>query len=300
MSNVRSAFDEFQQRLELTEAEQSTASRQQNDLRARVCHKLGGVDRDVLVGSYARRTAIRPLNDIDVFLILAPSVHLDRHGRDPTHILDRLRTALRSCYPPPGPKVQLQGRSANIEFMGTGIGYDVIPAFSLTPAGSNVEDMVYEIPDRDRRSWIKTNPERHRQRCVAANERAGGMLNRLIKAAKHWNCTQRDANGDKPLRSFHLEVMAYEAFDTRPTDERRGLRDLFRFLATRIASRCADPAGLGPNVDAGMPPNERLRIQLKLQAAERVASEAIRHEEVGNHIAACNSWRSLLGPEFRC
>ena len=54
-----------------------------------------------------------------------------------------------------------------------------------------------------------------------------------------------------------------------------------------------------PNVDAGMTPEERQRIQLKLQAAERVASEAIRQEDVGNQVAACNSWRRLLGPEFR-
>jgi hypothetical protein len=45
MINVRNVFDEFQQRLELTEAERSTVSRQQNDLRDRICSKLGGVER---------------------------------------------------------------------------------------------------------------------------------------------------------------------------------------------------------------------------------------------------------------
>ncbi|HEX4418389.1 MAG TPA: CBASS oligonucleotide cyclase [Kofleriaceae bacterium] len=300
MTNVRSAFDEFLQHLELTEVEQDTASRQQNDLRARIRDELGGVDRDVLVGSYARGTAIRPLNDIDVFLVLDPSVHSARHHKEPTHILDRLRTALQACYPPPGPRIRIriQGRSVNIEFSRTEIGYDIIPAFSLTPDGTNVEGMIYEIPDRDRQSWIKTNPERHRQECVSANARAGGMLNRLIKAAKYWNSAQCDANGDKPVRSFHLEVMAYEAFATKPTDERRGLWSLFGFLATRITSRCSDPARLGPNVDAGMTPDERQRIQLKLQKAERIASEAVRQEHLGNHVAACNNWRSLFGPKF--
>lgn len=299
MKNIGSVFDAFLQSLELTDSERSTASRQQTDLRDRIRSTLGGVVRDVLVGSYARRTAIRPLNDIDLFLVLDPTVHTSRHTKEVTHILDRLRTALQNCYPPPGPQIAIQGRSVNIEFSGTGIGYDVIPSFSLAAPGAKVEDMVYEIPDRDRRSWIKTNPERHRLQCVLANSRAGGMLNRLIKAAKHWNRGQCDANGDKPLRSFHLEVMSYEAFSGPPTDERRGLRELFGFLETRIAFRCTDPAGLGPNVDAGMTPDERQRIQLKLQAAARIAGEAIRQEDVGNQHGACNSWRSLLGPEFR-
>src|SRR6185369_5312470 len=97
--------------------------------------------------------------DIDVFLVLDPSVHTSRHNKEPTHVLDRLRTALQACYPSPGPQITIQGRSVNIEFSGTGIGYDVIPAFLLTPASASLEDTVYEIPDRDRRSWIKTNPE---------------------------------------------------------------------------------------------------------------------------------------------
>lgn len=300
MATVTQAFDDFLRRLELTEPEQDKASRQHTDLRARIRAQLGGVVHDFIVGSYARRTAIRPLNDIDLFLVLDPKAHPDRHSKEPGHILDRVRSKLQSCYPAPGPQLRIQGRSVNIEFAGTGIGYDVIPAFSLTPGASNpVEDMIYEIPDRDRKAWIRTNPARHRQRCIDANQRAGGMLNRLIKVAKHWNRHQRDGNGHKPLRSFHLEVMTYEAFQLKPSDERRGLRELFTFLKTRVALKCPDPAGLGPHVDAGMGPEERQQIQRKLQEAERMATDAVRHEDRGDHASACKCWRSLLGDQFQ-
>ena len=300
MATVTQAFDDFMRRLELTPSEQEKASTQHNDLRARIREQLGGVLHHFIVGSYARRTAIRPLNDIDLFLVLDPKVHPDRYAKEPAHILDRVRSKLQSCYSAPGPQLRIQGRSVNIEFSSTGIGYDLIPAFSMTPFTPQiVEDLVYEIPDRDRKAWIKTNPARHKQRCIAANDRAGGMLNRLIKAAKHWNRGQRDGAGHKPLRSFHLEVMAYEAFQAKPADERRGLRELFTFLKSRVARRCPDPAELGPHIDAGMGPEERQQIQAKLQEAERLATEAVRHEDRGDHAAACRHWRSLLGDQFR-
>ena len=299
MPTVTQAFDNFMRGLELTEPEKKEASRQHNDLRARIREHLGGVLHDIIVGSYARRTAIRPLNDIDLFLVLDSKVFTNHRTQAPEHTLDRVRQALQRCYPAPSPSVRIQGRSVNIEFAGTGIGYDVIPAFPQTPFTPQLlEDVVYEIPDRERKAWIKTNPARHKQRCVAANDQAGGMLNRLIKAAKHWNRAQRGSDGRKLLRSFHLEVMAYEAFAAKPVDERRGLRDLFTFLQERVTRKCPDPAGLGPHIDAGMGPEERQQIQAKLREAARLAGEAVRHEERGDHAGACRHWKVLLGGPF--
>jgi hypothetical protein len=157
----------------------------------------------------------------------------------------------------------------------------------------------YEIPDRERIAWIRTNPERHRRRCIEANARAGGMLNRLIKAAKQWNRGQRDGNDHKPLRSFHLEVMCYEAFSTKPADERRGLHALFGHLASRVLKQCPDPAGLSPHIDAGIGPEQRQQIEQKLRAAELETGDAIRYEERGDHPAACRCWGAVLGEPFR-
>jgi predicted nucleotidyltransferase len=182
MVAVSQAFDDFLQNLELTDAQQKKASDQQNELRDRIRKHLGGVVRDVLVGSYARKTAIRPLNDIDVFLELDLQVHGYRRSQEPRHLLEDVLQALRNSYPAagpqlPGPKTRIQGRSAKIEFTGTGIGYDVIPAFLMPPDRSRpVRGDVYEIPDRNQQTWIKTNPELHKQKCVAANDRAGGAL----------------------------------------------------------------------------------------------------------------------------
>jgi predicted nucleotidyltransferase len=297
MSTVPQAFDNFMRGLELTPPEQEKVSQQQNELRDRIRKELGGVVRDVIVGSYARKTAIRPLNDVDLFLELDPQVHGARHSREPQLLLEDVQRALRRCYPSPGPETRIQGRSVNIEFSRTKIGYDVIPAFRVHASGSGIAE-VYDIPNRSRQNWIKTNPEVHKQRCIAANTNAGGMLNRLIKAAKHWNRGHRYKNGDKPLRSFHLEVMAYGAFTAKPADERRGLRDLFVSLESGINSRCPDPAGLGPDIDKDLSSVERQQARQMLQTAAQTARAAVQREEQGHYQEAWKLWRSLLGPEF--
>ena len=58
-------------------AEGAAASKQQNVVRDNLQRHLGGIVRDALSGSYARRTAIRPLHDIDLFVVLDPATHRD-------------------------------------------------------------------------------------------------------------------------------------------------------------------------------------------------------------------------------
>jgi len=293
MSSVAEAFHHFLTEIELKPGEQETASRQQNELRDRLRDKMPGIARDILVGSYARRTAVRPLNDIDIFLTLDPAVHGHRRSSSPLLLLEDLQRALRTCYSDPGPRTRIQGRSVNIEFSGTGIGFDIIPAFGNDNRSGN-----YDIPDRHQSIWIKTNPELHKVKCVEANDRAGGALNQLIKAAKHWNSLQRDANGDKPLRSFHLEVMSYGAFPGAPRNAREGMAFLFGYLARRVTLPCPEPAGLGPNLNAGLTPVELDRAQRALQDASAVASEAVDHEATHPwHAHQC--WRALFGAAYR-
>lgn len=295
MANVREVFDLFLRGLELTSSEQDKAARQQADLRERLRRQLAGVVRDILVGSYARKTAIRPLNDIDVFIELDATQWAQRRKATPLLLLEDVQRALRACYGATPPATRIQGRSVNIDFAGTGIGYDIIPAFSVSSHGTGT---IYEIPDRTRQTWIKTNPESHRQRCVDANARAGGMLNRLVKAAKHWNRGRATAAGDKPLSSFHLEAMAYQALPQAPQDERTGFLAVLRSLQQGVTQKCPDPAGLGPDLDATWTSTERQRAQAALAEAVSSASRAIAWERAGDHAQASQSWRALFGSQF--
>ncbi|MCW5801065.1 MAG: nucleotidyltransferase [Deltaproteobacteria bacterium] len=288
MMNVAARFQSYLSSLELTEPEREEAAYRQEALRERLHTSLAGVIDSRLVGSYPRRTAIRPLEDIDVFVVLDER----QHRRDaPSALLRTLADALRAAYPDHEPRIQ--ARSVNLAFPGTGIGYDVAPAFAPTWAGARDTDPpYYEILDRNLSAWIPAMPPKHAEACIAANRLAGGMLDGLIKAVKHWN----RASG-KPLSGFHLEVMSYAAFSTPPRDTRTGLRDLFQHLTRAVQFPCPDPARLGPALD-DLTPQERTRARGQLHSAAELARAAVDAELTGDHDTASVRWRSLLGPGF--
>ncbi len=283
MLTITQAFEKCIQNLELTEAERANASNQQNVVRDNLQTHLGGVTRHFLSGSFSRRTAIRPLNDIDLFIILDPAVHRDVYPpATPEQCLQKVQRALQKAYPNK-PAARIQGRSVNIEFQGTGIGYDVVPAFA-------VSENRYMIPDRERQSWINTDPERHKAACTAANTRAGSKLNPLIKLAKQWN-----QEHGRVLRSFHIEVMSYSAFSSPPASYPEGITALFEYLASAVLVPCQEPAGVGPRIDAGMPSQERGKANQAFQQAATNARKALELDRLGRVREAHGIWRELFG-----
>lgn len=285
MITVGQAFDQFLRGLELTAGQGAEATRQQTVVRDNLRTHLLGIKDAFLSGSYGRSTAIRPLNDIDLFVILDEATHRALRASPPETCLKLIQSTLVSAYPGK-PLPRIQGRSVNIDFSGTGIAFDVVPAFAVASGG-------YVIPDRERQNWIQTNPEQHKAAGIAANERAGNKLNLLIKAAKHWN-----NRNDKPLRSFHLEVMSYSAFSQAPTTYAEGLAKLFTHLAAAVLKSCPVPSSAGPNIDASMPPEERSAAQKKLLAAAEAAGRALAFERNQQIEKANAEWRGLLGPEY--
>ncbi|MCB9796285.1 MAG: nucleotidyltransferase [Alphaproteobacteria bacterium] len=271
------AFDAFTSALELTPSESAAVIRQHTYLRTQLqqrTHTLG----NFLTGSYARSTAIRPLNDVDLFLVLDPAFH-PGPGRTPIECLRQVQAAVDAAYPPNKHPI-LQSRSVNIAFSGTGVGYDVVPAFA--DGGE-----VFRIPDRDTNRWVRSNPKVHQARSTQANERAGKMLKPLTKAVKHWNYQ----NG-KLVRSFHLEVMAWDILTSKPVSWLEGLATLFEGLAARVLQPCPDPAGLGPNIDSLKDP---AAARARLREAARSARAACDFNAQGQQQFAHHHLRGLFG-----
>lgn len=232
MQTIAQAFETFFPTLELTDAERENASAQHIYLREQLQQELSVQD-NFLSGSYARRTAVRPLNDIDVFLVLAPTGGFNARTA-PESILTEVKRVLEVIYP--RKTARKQARSINIEFTGTGIAYDVVPAFSA-------DNDVYTIPNAEASNWIRTNPRIHAEMSTVANDQAGKKLKPLLKAVKHANNRR-----DNPARSFHLEVLAWKVLSRDPGTYIDGLVTLLDGLAARLCDPCPDPARLGPDI----------------------------------------------------
>jgi hypothetical protein len=288
MRTVADALQTFISELELTDRQYEEANQQRQVVTSHLQRGLS-VKNTFISGSFGRSTAIRPLHDIDLFITLNRPAHEDLRQGGPDTCLKKIRAVLADAYPDKELPT-IQGRSVNIQFSGTEIGFDIVPAFE-DPRDPD----VYEIPDRNVRGWIQSNPRLHKEYSSKANERAGKQAKPLVKALKHWNCNQP---GKKPLRSFHLELMVYAALQSPPAAYADGIALLFADLAQRVMYPCPDPAGLGPDVAAGFSPERLQRAQGFLRAAADTARQALDAGNAGRTEEAHYYWRSLFGDAY--
>ena len=282
--SIATILEHFAQALELTTAERERADYQQRALRETLRARVPGVSRDFLAGSYARHTAIRPLHDIDLVIVL------ERAARPavlppPSSILREVRSALQGAYPSHELPV-LQNRSVHIEFTGTGIGYDLVPAIADVGRPD-----VLRIPDRGRDDWIPTSPERHIEWGRRANEAAGSKLKPLVKFLKAWRRAHRVG-----IRSFHLEVLCGRLLTSPPGDYARGLSFLFQALPDAVRRTCEDPADAGgPALDQGFAPDDRQRVCNALADARSSFAAAVSAANGGSASVARTTLDRLFG-----
>jgi hypothetical protein len=290
MLTTKEAFEKFRTRLELSETEKKDAARRQTEVRECI---RGGFDikTDFLSGSYRRHTKTKPLKDVDVFFALGAKEKW-RRDKPPIEMLQAFERCLKKQFS----DVEICRRGATVEFEkiyypedheGKVLSIDAVPAFEC-------EGGDYEIPDKVTGTWIKTNPEKHKEQATAKNKELNERWVPLVKMAKGWN----RAN-EKPIKpSFLIEVIAEELveapFSTYPDE----IRNLFAAMEVNIGRTWPDPAGLGPPVSDQMTPELVTKARKALQEAQRKATLARRAEETGRQGEALGIWHEVLGDYF--
>jgi hypothetical protein len=213
--------------IEPSSAQKSGASRSHNHLRNLLdTGEFGNriVD-SYLSGSYARDTAISPIDDVDIIVVVDPEGwprrFLNSHP-DPDSVLQSFARAIRYRYP--HSRVHVQRRSVRLNLYHLDI--DVVPAIALKG-----DRQLVEIPDADSEEWLTSAPRRHSEIATEINLTHGGRFKPLVKLLKYWNC-RLPKTAD--LKSFAIETMAARVFCNvgLPTIQ-DGLRRFFDFMAGR-------------------------------------------------------------------
>ena len=293
MLTTTQAFDKFRQRLELSDTEADDAARRQEDVRECIRESFD-LSRDFLSGSYSRHTKTKPLKDVDVMFVLGEKERW-RRDKPPIEMLQAFEKCLKKKYSGQG-EVEIGRRSVTVEFEkayypeeheGKVLSIDAVLAFE----GG---DGDYEIPDKVSGTWIKTNPETHKEQSTAKNKALGDHWVPLVKMLKGWN----RANG-KPIKpSFLIEVMAEDLAEAPFSNYPDEIRNLFAAIEANIGKSWPDPAGLGPLVSDQMTPEMVTAARKALQDAQMKAALARRAEETGRQGDALRMWREILGDYF--
>ena len=293
MLTTAQAFGKFSKHLELSDTEQKDAEKRHSEVRE--CIRAGfNIETDFLSGSYRRHTKTKPLKDVDVMFVLGKEEKW-RRNKAPIETLQAFEAQLKKTYTDKD-QVEIGRRSVTTVFEkdyypddheGKVLSIDAVPAFEI-------DGGIYEIPDKITKTWIKTNPEKHKEQATAKNKEMDGRWVPLVKMVKGWN----RANGQPIKPSFLVEVMAEELveppFSTYPDE----VRNFFAAAEANIGRTWPDPANLGPPVSDQMTPERVAAARKALEEAQRKVALAARAETTGRQGEALRLWCEVLGDYF--
>lgn len=202
---VEQAFHIFLQRITPPRSQVSAARVGHTTLRERLERDgyFGDLISDTFLnGSYARRTTIRPIRDVDVVIVVGN----DWLDVSPVKAMESLRRKLSQWYD--GGRTRKRRRAVQIQLSSV----DLDALLAVAPDG---DGEPLRIPDRNQESWILTHPRKQLALCERLSECTGGNYSRLVRLLKAW-VAGRISSRVAP-RSFVLECSAYYIMAQAPT-----------------------------------------------------------------------------------
>jgi Second Messenger Oligonucleotide or Dinucleotide Synthetase domain len=282
------AFEQFKARNALTSAQRAAIRERRDRIRRYLAGDGWKIETAIFGGSHGRGTKVRLPNnaksDVDIYIVLDRQ-HKSAYGGvftpPPKQLLSDIKASLDKVLTTPAiradsPAVRIRYRDMDV---------DVVPAFRRLLGG-------FHIPYYD--SWMLATPVAQANAFSKVNRATGYRAVHLVRMLKYW---QRMHAGF-PLRSYHLELIAYEILKTATIkDYRHAMWALFHHGSKSAHKTYWDPGGSGSSVSAyATRAMKNTAAQMLAQAAER-ARAAIAHNSWEGEI---NRWRSpqMFGSRF--
>ena len=325
---VTSAFQTFQSHyVDLEKGDVDRARTSRNFLEGQLTNLPGKVANFpplygsfMYFGSFSRKTKIRPLDDIDLMLLLdgknTSVVHWSgytyllritdqnsplwqyRNDGDyylnSTKVLNKIKSSLSQVQYYRNSDVKRNGVAVVLDLTSYPWVFDIVPAFPVDNGLGGVAH--YLIPDGNGK-WMRTDPRIDQATITIANQTHNGNLLPLMRIMKYWN-THHYAT--RKLSSYYLETLLITAFRYYPaiTSLRLGKLTAFQQLATLVMGSCPDPKGLGPNLDASVPWETKVKVQEQANQMAQNARYALNYEQQSNDAEAVKWWKFIFYPDF--
>lgn len=248
-----------------------------------------------LYGSYRRNTAIQPIKDVDVCVVL----NINPNEHQPEAVVRRVRRALeRNNY---DAKTALQRRSVRVDMSGTTL--DVVPV--VAPNGL---DQPLLIPDRPLKKWVDTHPKGHLAAATRINQECNKRYIPLVKIVKAW-CryqmrTLRNIERPKP-KGFTLEALVATYQDSDAPSYAEAFVNFLNNLHLDCGASLAK--GVFPTVDDPGLPGQTLKVRFTEDEAKLFgevvrlnldAARAALEEEKGTITDSAMAWNDIFGSKF--
>jgi Second Messenger Oligonucleotide or Dinucleotide Synthetase domain len=278
--NETEAFDKFDDKLKLDPAERLRAETCHNEITLLLQSK-GLITSAFLQGSFARKTMIAPLRDIDKVVILAESLR----ALSPDEVMDRLEDALHVAHPKA--TFDRTRHSLKIDFGNDSFRFDVVPAWETF---TDDDDVL--IANRDTAGWGRSNTRELMRVVAERNEDCNGRFIHVVRMIKHLVAYGMD----EVIPGLHVESIAYAAVQT-PMPYPKASVAVVDAATQLLGNHYTEPTG-EDRISDRLTDNERALAQNAFSAAAVKAREARALAEAGDHTNAIRVWRELFGEPF--
>lgn len=236
--------------------------------------------RAILMGSAAKGTIVRPIDDIDVLAVFSNvNDAWSTYRFDSQAFLYRVRRAYSGLSTA---QVGARGQAVRIFFQNGGH-VDVAPVFSH---GND----VYGLPGGDG-GWINTAPTVANTWFTQRHAELNYNLAPLVRLLKKWNNAH-----SKRLQSFHLETVAASTFSSLGSNRQGALVNFFEWAPDHLD--IGDPGGQSGTLSNYLGWSGRSEVTKALSSAADRARKARDAEAKGDHAEAKRLWRIVLGSSF--
>lgn len=324
---VRSSFETFRRDIVDLDVDETKRARASRDFLWEQLKKLSAGDSGfprlsgeyLNFGSFARRTKICPLNDIDMMFILdgrhitysaqssyryrlkltsseAPLYAFrDTHGYiSSIKILNKIRDSLSNVSQYSKAVIKRSQQAVALNLKSYDWTFDIVP--SLAMGGQNAGEIAcYFIPD-GKGEWICTDPRRDSKAASEVGSKHGSYLLQVMRLLKFWN-----RRTIKPvLPSYYFETLVLNIFRhaSKIDSWAQGVKYFLDNSSTAVLGSCPDPKGMGPNLDADISFSTKQSVVTAILEHSKKAGYAQMYESQGDGESAIYWWGQIFGPSF--
>lgn len=276
-------------------------------------------EQNIAYGSFARKTKIKPLDDIDLISCMSAEgayyfsnnsgsytvvskentrlskyCHTDSDQVNSIRILNRYIKELKTVPQYSKAEINRRYEAAVLNLSSYEWSFDVVPAFFTA------EDLLgktyYLMPDGNGH-WKKTDPRKDRNRLSSINQNHNGNVLNVIRLVKYWN-TYRLKVG---VSSYLIETMVANFYNNTTqkagSDVHLEFKRIMHNLMTSIYLDVQDPKEIDGNIN-GLSFDKKSRVSSQARNDYDNSALAISYENEGKQEASINQWTSILGNAF--
>ncbi len=330
-TSVISAFNEFQKEKVNLDSETSKDARASKDWLIDQIHKFPENDPDfptlynnvdIQYGSFARRTKIRPLDDIDLMIGISArgssydslnSTHDDIEIYVPNNItnlynlcnddtyclnsvkvLNKFKSSIKNIPQYSKSAINVNQEAVVLNLTSYEWSFDIVPCFFTQPESDN---RTYYLMPNGKGKWKKTDPSIDNARVSKINQEHDGNVLNVIRILKYWN--KRPTMPTAPSYLFENIILSYYEGNTTKASEYvdMELPNLLYHIHSKILSAVDDPKNIQGNIN-NLPYETKKKISDRAYLDYTKALEARKFETDNKKKESINKWREIFGDEF--